>query len=797
MPRASSLLVAIGLASSGAAVSAGADAPPFAQAGVAFLEKHCIECHGAKKQKADLALHEVRDDLAVLRASRRWKDVVEMVKSGEMPPEKQPQPGAAERKAFLDSVVGVFAKARAGKPDPGRLTQRRLNRTEYNNTVRDLLKVDFKPADNFPSDEVGNGFDNIGDVLSVSPVLMERYLDAAERIAEQAIPPNPSKPAKRTQRAMYCEPSSPDTPRDPFRPLCASAKEPIHSGPINTSAKMPADGEHLMRVRLYAKSPDNKPVRVALMVVGETLANASPEAEVAKLDGVQLKLWKKVRILKVEEVTAREEAKAQVLEARVPPTAGIERIVVAALKPDPGASAPTLFVEYLEYEGPLDARSPSAKALMVFTSGKPEREQTRELLSHFVPRAWRRPAEPDEIERLGKLVEDAVGHGATWEEGVRRAVTAVLASPKFIFRLEPDDQPLNPEPHPITEFQLATRLSYLFWSSCPDDELLQLAAAGKLRANLDAQIRRMLKDPRSAALVESFVLQWLQIGRLATHSADEKTFQRWRPTLRASMIEETRRFCAELLREDRSILDLLDADFTWMDRRVGEIYKVTPPGGFKGDEWQRVSLAGTDRGGLLTQLSVLTVTSNPTRTSPVKRGKWVLEQILGTPPPPPPADIGSLDDSKRKELTGTFRQKLEQHRADPACANCHAKMDGFGFALENFDGIGQRREKDETGAPVDASGELPSGDKLNGVGDLKKLLKSRKADFVRCLTEKLLTYALGRGLDYYDEPAIEKICATLPEGNDTFSALLTEVVKSTPFQLRRGTGQAELKTAQK
>lgn len=777
--------------------SATAQSAPFSEAGVPFLEKHCLECHGPKKQKGDLALHQFRDDTSVLRARRQWKEIMEMVRSGEMPPEKEPQPSASERKLFLDSVAGVFARVDRGKPDPGRLVQRRLNRSEYNNTIRDLLKVDFRPADDFPRDDVGHGFDNIGAVLSVSPVLMERYLDAAERIALQAIPANPVKPAKRTMAGMYCEPASPHTPRDRFRPICGAEKEAIHSGPLNTPATITPDGEHLMRARLYARSPNGKPVRLAMLVTGDGLARATPEADVAKLDGAQRIHLKRCLILKVIEVTARDEAHAQILEAKIPPMKGVERIAIAPFKPAPGEPAPTLFVEYLEYEGPLDARSPATKALMVFTPGKSERDQTRELLWRFVSRAWRRPVSPEELDRLCKLVNYTVGHGATWEEGLRQAVSAVLASPKFIFRLEPDDQPQNREPHPINEFQLATRLSYFLWSSSPDDQLLQLATEGKLRANLDAQIRRMLQDPRCEALVENFALQWLQIGRLATHSADDKTFPRWRPTLRASMIEETRRFCAEILRENRSILDLLDADFTWMDRRVAEIYKIAPPGGFRGDEWKRVSLTGTARGGLLTQLSVLTVTSNPTRTSPVKRGKWVLEQILGDPPPPAPPDVPSLDDTHRKELSGTFRQKLEQHRANPQCAGCHAKMDSFGFALENFDGIGQWRECDETGARVDASGKLPDGVRLAGVGDLKTFLRDRKSEFTRCLTEKMLTYALGRGLDYYDDPTVERIAAALPREDYKFSALLTEIVKSTPFQFRRGAGQGDLTTAQK
>ncbi len=725
--------VVVALARSAAAVET-----PFAQTGVAFVEKHCVACHGAEKQKGNLALHTVRDDRSLLRARKHWKDVVEMVESGEMPPEDKPQPTAEERRAFVASVNAVFAAANSAPPDPGRTTVRRLNRTEYNNTIRDLLKVEFKPAEDFPSDDVGFGFDNIADVLSVSPVLMERYLDAAERIAEEAIPLNAARPPRRTMAGKYCEPASPQVPQDRFRPINAARREAILSGPLNTPARIGAGEEHWVRAKVYAEAPADVPVRVALLATGPKIANPSPAAELAKLDGVALSAVTPAVILKTAEIKARDEKSAQLIEVKITGAVGTERIALAAFKPAPGQPPPTLRVEYLETEGPLDTRTPSNKALMVFTSEKPEREQVRDVLTRFVSRAWRRPGTAEEIGRLCAMVDYAVGHNEGWEGGLRRAITAVLASPKFIFRLEPDAQPENPEPHPLDDFQLATRLAYFLWSSTPDETLLQLAWEKKLSANLDAQVRRMLRDPRSAALVDNFALQWLQLGRIAGHSADAKVFAKWDPKLAGAMIEETRRFCAEILREDRSVLDLLDADFTWVDRRLAELYGLKFPGGLEKGEWKRVSLAGTPRGGLLTQASVLTVTSNPTRTSPVKRGKWVLEQLLGNPPPPAPPNVPSLDDSGRKELTGTFRQKLEQHRTDPKCANCHAKMDAFGFALENFDGIGQWRDRDETGAPVDASAKLGTGRQLNGVADLRTMLRERKDAFTRCLTEKLL-----------------------------------------------------------
>ncbi len=770
-----------------------ADTSAFVTDGVPFLQKHCVSCHGKDKQKGDFALHEFRDDLSVLRARKRWRDVAEMVRSGEMPPDDKPQPSAEEKRRFLASVAGVFAEADAAKPDPGRLTVRRLNRNEYNNTIRDLLHIEFRPADDFPSDDVGHGFDNIADVLTVSPVLMERYLDAADKIAAQAIPLGIAAPPKRTMAAKYCEPASANVPQSKFRPFTASDGDAVKSGPINTPARITADGDYIMRARLYAKSADGKPVRVALMVSGGAIAKPSPGGELAKLDGAALGNVKRAHILKTVEITAKSEQDAQVFEAKVPRLEGIERIVVAAFKPQAGQPAPTLFVEWLEYEGPMDTRTAATKTLLTVTPGKSQAEQTREVLARFAVRAWRRQITAEELDRLTKLVAYAMGHNDTWEEAMRRAVSAILASPKFVFRLEPDDQLQNPEAHPVDEFQLATRLSYFLWSSCPDDELLRAAAEKKLSTTLDVQIKRMIQDPRADALIQNFALQWLQLGRLASHSTDPKTFPNWKPELGAAMVEETRRFFGEIVRTDRSILDLLDGDFSWMNQRLADFYGIRNAGNFQKDEWKRVSLAGTPRGGLLTQASILTVTSNPTRTSPVKRGKWVLEQLLGTPPPPAPPNIPSLDDSGRKELKGTFRQKLEQHRADPKCANCHAKMDAFGFALENFNGIGQWRDRDETGAEIDPSGKLGTGRMINGLADMKTLLRSKRQEFARCLTEKMLIYALGRGLDWYDEPTITRILFSLEKNDNHFGTLITGIVKSPAFLMRRSAAQAEVK----
>ena len=785
------LLIALGLLLPWRAALA--DTSAFATDGVPFLQKHCVSCHGKDKQKGDFALHEFHDALSVLRARKRWRDVMEVVRSGEMPPDDKPQPSAEEKRRFLASVAGIFAKADAGKPDPGRLTVRRLNRNEYNNTIRDLLHIEFRPADDFPSDDVGHGFDNIADVLTVSPVLMERYLDAADKIAAIAIPLGTIATPKHTMSAQFCEPSGPNGFVGRFRPFTASEKEAMKSGPVNTPARINAEGDYIVRARLYAKSADGKPVRVALMVSGAALERPTPRQEIAKLDGTWLEFVRNAQILTTANITAKSEQEAQRIEAKIHNVAGIERIVLAAFKPQDGQPAPTLFVEFLEYEGPMDTRSAATKTLLTVTPGKSQPEQTREILARFAMRAWRRQITAEELDRLAKLVAYAMGHNDTWEEAMRRAVSAILASPKFVFRLEPDDQPQNPEPHPVDEFQLATRLSYFLWSSCPDDELLRAAAEKKLSTTLDAQIKRMIQDPRAEALIQNFALQWLQLGRLSSHSTDPKTFPNWKPELGSAMVEETRRFFGEIVRTDRSILDLLDADFTWVNQRLADFYGIKNAGNFQKDEWKRVSLAGTPRGGLLTQASILTVTSNPTRTSPVKRGKWILEQILGTPPPAPPPNTPSLDDNGRKELTGTFRQKLEQHRADPKCANCHAKMDAFGFALENFNGIGQWRDRDETGAEIDPSGKLGTGRTVNGLADMKILLRSKTQGFARCLTEKMLIYALGRGLDWHDEATISRILFSLEKNDHHFTKLITGIVKSPAFLMRRSAAQAEAK----
>ena len=604
-----------------------------------LLAKYCFECHSGMKAKAGLDLSRVADDLSIIRDRKLWGRLVEYVEAGDMPPEGKPQPTQAEVDSLTHSIEEVLSNVDCGREsDPGRVTMRRLNRAEYNNTVRDLLGIDFHPADDFPSDDVGYGFDNIGDVLTLPPLLFEKYLAAAEVIAEKAI--------------------------------------------------------------------------VVRLAGGGAGAGAEP-------------------------------------------------------------------VELPDSHRRIIFRTPTAET---------RNECARAVVERFASRAYRRPVAAGEVARLLRFVDLAAENRESFERGIQLVVEAVLCSPQFLFRVELDPRPtrrgerLAPT-HLINEFELAARLSYFLWCSMPDDELTQLAGNGKLRSGdtLEQQVKRMLRDPKARGLVENFGDQWLQLRLLSTINPDTKRFPGFDEELRRAMVEESRLFFTALMREDRSILEFLDSNQTFVNERLARHYGIA---GVQGEDFQRVTLQDDRRGGLLGQASILTVTSNPTRTSPVKRGKWILEQILGTPPPPPPPNVPELKEDKDVVLSGTLRQRMEQHRANPDCATCHGRMDPLGFGLENFDAIGAWREADG-GYPIDASGTLPNGKTFVGPKALKAILKGRHDDFARCLSEKMLTFALGRGLDYYDRCAVDKFVTALGANDYRFSTLVLEIVQSDPFQKRR------------
>ena len=485
--------------------------------------------------------------------------------------------------------------------------------------------------------------------------------------------------------------------------------------------------------------------------------------------------------------------KPMLIEAKVTVKPGTGRVGVSFLNP---SQAPidgkerVLHLKGVEIEGPFDpppvVYPETHKQLMAYQPGLPPREAAREIVTRFASRAYRRPVKPEEVERCLALYDAAEKKGQRFELGIRAALYRVLISPYFLFRVELDPPGVAPgTAYAIGEFELASRLSYFLWNSMPDDGLISLAEKGQLRQNLEGQVRRMIQDPRSASFLQGFAEQWLTLRKLELVSPDPKLFPTFDSTLRDAMIRESLLFFEALVREDRSIPDLLDADFTFVNEPLARHYGIA---GVKGKEFVRVKTP-TNRGGILTQASILSLASNATRTSPVKRGKFILEQILHSPPPPPPPELEIPELEAQKQLKGTLRQQMEQHRAKPICASCHKRMDPIGFAFENFDAVGVWRDKD-AGAPVDASGVLPDGRKFDGPAGLKKLLRDDKDVFVRCVTEHMLTYALGRGLEPYDRRAVDAILKTLGKENDRFSTLLIEIVKSDPFQKRTTPGES-------
>ncbi|MFN4261348.1 MAG: DUF1592 domain-containing protein [Gemmataceae bacterium] len=797
--RAGVLALVVFLAASSAHADEAAF-PDFGKIGRTFLENHCLKCHGGERPKADLSLEPFRDAASLVKQRKLWDNVRKMLANGEMPPSGQPQPPVAETVAFTDLVKAIFDHAdRNAKPDPGRVTMRRLNRVEYRNTIRDLIGVSFDPTEDFPSDDIGHGFDNIGDVLSLSPVLMERYLAAAESIMSQAITPNPPAVIKRHLASVYTEPASPESGKlveKGFRRMTTDGQRAIDVGPINTPYNWEADGEYIFRTRVYGESGTDQPLRVAILVHGKDLPDPSPDAELARLSG---NVQRPARLLKTFAVQATRREEAEILEVRVPPIPNRHRMMIAIDKPGEGQPPAYLMVEYLQLDGPLDPRPASHRRLLAVTPGTALEEQSREVMARFLRRAYRRPPSAEELDRVLRLVDQALAEGEKWEAAMQLAMQATLCSPKFLFRAELDDNPQSPNIRVLDEFQLASRLSYFLWSSMPDDTLLDLAEKGQLTANLEEQVRRMLADPRAVALVENFAMQWLQLKRIEFISPDGKLFPTFNVKLRGAMVRETELFLESILREDRSILELIDADYTFLNEPLARHYGIADTNGnllgekprmprgqpIKGDQFRRVTLPDRTRGGLLTQASVLTVTSNPTRTSPVKRGRWVLEQILGAPPPPPPPNVPELSEEERDISAASLRQRMEVHRRNVACANCHAKMDPIGFALENFNAVGAWRDKDGE-FDIDATGEFTDGTKFVGPVELKTFVLRRKDDFVRCMVEKLLIYALGRGLEYYDRPTVEQIVRALPAENYKFSALVIQIVKSDPFRKRRG-----------
>ncbi|MFO0945847.1 MAG: DUF1592 domain-containing protein [Planctomycetota bacterium] len=745
-------------------------AEPFEAKVRPFLQKHCLECHGEKEPAGGLALHKFKEKDSITKHRKVWKKVAHNIRTHAMPPEEKPRPDADEVEsiaAWITTELNNFDCS--GQHDPGRVTIRRLNREEYNNTIRDLVGIAFRPADDFPSDDVGYGFDNIGDVLSLSPLLLEKYLSAAEQIVNKAIVTDDPRRSK-----LVRVPGDKLAMTETVRGLDDGTRLITGLGAVHCEYFARTEGDYILRVKAYGEQAGTEPVKMSISVDG--------------------------RFVHFANVTAtRDEPK--IFEKRIKLAEGGRKIAATFLNdysrptdPDPTKRDRNLAVSHIEIEGPIGLEPtplPESHTRIIFRQPtlETEGECAREIVERFATRAFRRPVPPEEVARYLKLYDLARTEGDGFEQGIQLALQGILVSPHFLFRIEVDKDPKDPKAiHPITDFELATRLSYFLWSTMPDEELFALAREGKLREgdNLASQIKRMLADPKSKEFVENFAGQWLQLRSLMLLAPDTKRFPEFDDSLRAAMREETLLFFETVMKEDRSILDFIDADFTYLNGRLAKHYGIP---GVDGSEFRRVALPPGPRGGILTQASILTVTSNPTRTSPVKRGKWILEELLGEPPPPPPPNVPELE-AQGQSLTGTLRQKMEQHRSNPSCASCHARLDPLGFGLENFNAIGGWRDK-EGDFPIDASGELPDGSRFQGPAELKQILKSKQAEFRRCLTEKMLTYALGRGLEYYDQCAVDEIVEALAADGNRFSRLILEVASSEPFQQRRGKGKDE------
>jgi hypothetical protein len=741
--------------------------------------QYCVSCHNDKLRTAGFSLQGL-DPADVQNHGEIWEKVLRKLRAGEMPPPGLPRPSNAQVESFTATLEGALDAVAAAHPNPGRPVIHRLNRAEYTNAIHDLLAIDLDASATLPNDDSGYGFDNIAAVLSSSTVLLERYMAVARIASGLAVGDTNIKPV----RERFTPPEAGVPGSGPARLERVSDELPFDSrNGIAIQREFPVDAEYSIRIDFPADSNGvpakpvelNLPVKAGPRVIGVTFfrETAKPELEAPPVKGAPPPVMKGPPVF--EKLDVRFDG-ARVKLFDVPVTGRPPQITSLTV------AGPN------NIRGPGD--TPSRRRIFVCHPAKPSEEEScaRQILSSLSRVAYRRPVTNADVGPLMAFY-DRARPASGFDGGIQMALEAMLVSPKFLFRVERD--PVGCKPggsYPVSDLELASRLSFFLWSSIPDQELLKVAEQGKLRdpGVLDQQVARMLEDPRSRALVRNFAGQWLYLRNIPLATPDPDVFPSFDQSLRLSMLRETQLFFEQILRDNDSILELLNARFTFLNQRMADHYGIP---GVYGSQFREVALTDPNRGGLLGQASILTVTSYPNRTSIVQRGKWVLENLLGTPPPPPPPDIPVLD-PHGKDGKLTLRQAMEMHRANATCAACHARMDPIGFALENYDGIGQWRAKDESGAVIDASGKLPDGAAFSGPAGLKNLLVSARQDeFVNTATEKLFTYALGRGLEYYDQPAVRAILRETAAKNFRLGDLITAVVHSTPFQMRRSPDQ--------
>ena len=752
----------------------------------ALLDQYCVTCHNERAKTAGLLLDKA-DPANVSLDAETWEKVVRKLRAGAMPPQGMPRPDHATLENFIETLETSLDRAAAERPNPGRAPVHRLNRAEYANAIHDLLTIDVDVTGLLPADDESYGFDNIAETLRMSPVLLERYLSAARKISRLAVGDTNIIPSYETYRVR------PDLGQD----------EHIEGLPLGTRGGLlihhnfALDGEYVFKTKLALNTsakvrgldyPNDFAITVDGAIVHRATIGGKADEDASddnSSDGEN-------------SILARLLAKVPIKAG--PHTVGIAFIQKTSAQPD-GVMEPYLrstvdpleqrgvpLIDNVSIGGPFDATGPGdtpSRRVIFVCRPKTSAEEVpcaRKILANLARRAYREPVSDSEMERLLGFYQQGRNEGS-FDQGIESALRFMLTDPRFIFRFERDPVKVaSGGAYRVSDLELASRLSFFLWSSIPDDELLTVATQGKLHepAMLEGQVRRMLADARSEALVQNFAGQWLYLRNVRGANPNIEEFPDFDDNLREGFRKETDLFFDSIIHDDRSVLDLLNANYTFVNERLARHYGIPD---VYGSRFRRVTITDDARRGLLGQGSFLLVTSYATRTSPVLRGKWILENVLGTPVPPPPPNVPALKENAPGAKPLSVRARLEEHRKNPACAVCHKIMDPVGFALENFDAVGQWRDVD-AGAPIDASGVLVDGTKVDGPVALRKAIVSRPQTFATTMTEKMLTYALGRGLDYYDMPVVRGIVREMAQNDYHFSSLVLGIVESAPFQMR-------------
>jgi mono/diheme cytochrome c family protein len=773
----------------GSAPSSGAPAAAYR----ALLDEYCVGCHNSRLLTANLDLEKGKVDPGdpgnIVSRAETWEKVLHKLDTGAMPPPGKPRPDAETSRRFAGWLEGELDRAAARAPNPGRPTAHRLNRAEYTNAIRDLLDLQIDARALLPADDLSFGFDNNADILGVSPGLLERYLSAARKVARVAVGDARIRP---TIEVFNVSPLLVQDDR-------MSEDLPFGSrGGAAFQHYFPLDAEYVFRLRLQK---DN-----TYVIRGLTAA----EPIDLRIDGERVKQFT------VGGPQMKRSAAEAELEVRLPLKAGLHlvsasfpsrRVAASGLGPERlpvGNFLPTgtvrgagvrelTAIAALHIDGPYAGRtpadSPSRRAIFTCRPAAPAPEDddekcARSILTRLARRAYRRPATNTDVDTLLAFYREGREDGG-FEAGVQEALTRLLVDPEFLFRVERDPPKANAgAAYRISDVELASRLSFFLWSSIPDEELLDAASSGRLRNRtvLEQQVKRMLADRRASTMVTNFASQWLQLRNMSAVAPDVNLFPEFDDNLRLAMQQETELFVESQIRDDRGVGDLLTADYTFLNERLARHYGVP---NVIGSHFRRVLLGGARQGGLLGHGSILTQTSHATRTSPVLRGKWVLENVLGAPPPPPPPTVPPLPEKDEASDAKSVRARLELHRNNPACSACHARMDPLGFALESFDAVGKVRSREQDGSPIDTATVLPDGTAFDGPSGLRALLAARDKALASTIVSKMTTYALGRGVEHYDLPAIRAIVRDAEPGGYRWSSLVLGIVRSVPFQMRR------------